>query len=312
MLTLNHINTVVIENFLLLIRKIFNQHRRNLNLIMSFSAQTSLNNCGMNFNNYDEIRPSKTSTPSLIVNSEVMLPSAYLEETTCNSKSKRIFNPDWFKEIYKQTLFSNPNCNDLLINVKLELENLWKEFNSIGTEMIITKYGRRMFPVFKISITDLEPEAKYILLMDVIPADNNRYKYQSSKWNIIGKAEPHTPGRFYIHPDSPATGIQWMKHTILFQKLKLTNNLLDENGHIILNSMHKYLPRLHIVKSNELANLRSGKFNTFCFDETKFIAVTAYQNEKVSLSRFLLGLNFFLSTFFISDNTTKNKEQPVR
>ena len=60
-----------------------------------------------------------------------------------------------------------------LEQAKLEFDNLWKEFNRNGTEMIITKYGRRIFPVFKISITDLEPEAKYILLMDVVPADKH-------------------------------------------------------------------------------------------------------------------------------------------
>lgn len=53
---------------------------------------------------------------------------------------------------------------------------------------------------------------------------------------------------------------------------------------IILNSMHKYQPRLHIVKADE--NNGFGSKNTaFCshvFSETAFIAVTSYQNHKVS------------------------------
>lgn len=52
---------------------------------------------------------------------------------------------------------------------------------------------------------------------------------------------------------------------------------------IILNSMHKYQPRLHIVKADE--NNGFGSKNTaFCthvFPETAFIAVTSYQNHKV-------------------------------
>jgi hypothetical protein len=40
------------------------------------------------------------------------------------------------------------------------------------------------------------------------------------------------PSRLFIHPDSPATGAQWMKHDISFQKVKLTNNTLDQNGHV--------------------------------------------------------------------------------
>ena len=48
----------------------------------------------------------------------------------------------------------------------------------------------------------------------------------------------------------------------------------------ILNSMHKYQPRFHIVRcSDTIANHQAPK--TFVFKEMQFIAVTAYQNEKV-------------------------------
>ena len=32
------------------------------------------------------------------------------------------------------------------------------------------------------------------------------------------------PRRMYIHPDSPATGEQWMQKIVSFHKLKLTNS----------------------------------------------------------------------------------------
>ncbi len=54
----------------------------------------------------------------------------------------------------------------------------------------------------------------------------------SSSWVVAGKADPHCPGRFHVHPDSPQTGSNWMKNVVSFDKLKLTNNLLDENGHV--------------------------------------------------------------------------------
>ena len=54
----------------------------------------------------------------------------------------------------------------------------------------------------------------------------------SSSWVVAGKADPHGPGRFHVHPDSPQTGTAWMKNVVSFDKLKLTNNLLDENGHV--------------------------------------------------------------------------------
>uniref|UniRef100_A0A2C9JVX2 T-box domain-containing protein n=2 Tax=Panpulmonata TaxID=977775 RepID=A0A2C9JVX2_BIOGL len=169
-------------------------------------------------------------------------------------------------------------------NIKVTLENreLWGKFHSLGTEMIITKTGRRMFPTMKVTLDGLDPHAKYILLVDIVPVDDCRYKYHNSEWVVTGKAEPHMPGRLYIHPDSPASGGHWMKQPVTFHKLKLTNNNLDQNGHIILNSMHKYQPRLHVVQANDIFTMRWNTFNTYSFDETTFIAVTAYQNEQIT------------------------------
>lgn len=169
-------------------------------------------------------------------------------------------------------------------NIKITLENrdLWSKFHSIGTEMIITKTGRRMFPTLKVNLEGLDPHSKYILLIDIVPVDDCRYKYHNSEWVVTGKAEPHMPGRLYIHPDSPASGSHWMKQPMSFHKLKLTNNNLDQNGHIILNSMHKYQPRVHVVQANDIFTMRWNSFNTYAFEETVFIAVTAYQNEQIT------------------------------
>ena len=49
---------------------------------------------------------------------------------------------------------------------------------------------------------------------------------------IAGKADPHLPGRIHVHPDGTQKGSQWMKNVITFDKLKLTNNLMDDNGHV--------------------------------------------------------------------------------
>ena len=89
-----------------------------------------------------------------------------------------------------------------------------------------------MFPVIKINLSGLNPKLKYILVMDIVPVDDNRYKYHNSEWTVAGKAEPHLPGRLYVHPDGPCTGAQWMRQTISFQKVKLTNNHLDQFGHV--------------------------------------------------------------------------------
>lgn len=54
---------------------------------------------------------------------------------------------------------------------------------------------------------------------------------------------------------------------------------------IVLQSLHKYQPRLHIVEVTEdgVEDLNEpSKTQTFTFSETQFIAVTAYQNTDVS------------------------------
>ncbi|XP_043923913.1 T-box-containing protein TBX6L-like [Protopterus annectens] len=167
------------------------------------------------------------------------------------------------------------------VRVTLEDAELWKRFHEASTEMIITKVGRRMFPQCKINISGLMPYAKYVLLVDVLPVDNNRYKWNKDKWDVAGKAEPQLPCRTYFHPDSPAPGSHWMKQPVSFQKLKLTNNTLDQHGHIILHSMHRYQPRFHIVQADDLFSVRWSVFQTFSFHETAFTAVTAYQNDKI-------------------------------
>ncbi|XP_057295608.1 T-box transcription factor TBX5-like [Hydractinia symbiolongicarpus] len=170
------------------------------------------------------------------------------------------------------------------VRVSLQNKDMWTKFHSAGTEMIITKAGRRMFPVIKINISGLNPKLKYMLVLDIVPVDDNRYKYHNSEWTVAGKAEPHLPGRLYVHPDGPSTGAQWIRQTVSFQKVKLTNNHLDQFGHIILNSMHKYQPRIHIVQANDNSaeSLRKSTFTTHVFPETELIAVTAYQNPRIT------------------------------
>ena len=50
----------------------------------------------------------------------------------------------------------------------------------------------------------------------------------------------------------------------------------------MLNSLHKYEPRLHIIKVDHRNPHQEKTLLTYSFPETQFIAVTAYQNEEVS------------------------------
>ncbi|KAM6218617.1 T-box transcription factor TBX15 [Rhynchocyon petersi] len=177
------------------------------------------------------------------------------------------------------------------IQVELQCADLWKRFHDIGTEMIITKAGRRMFPAMRVKITGLDPHQQYYIAMDIVPVDNKRYRYvyHSSKWMVAGNADSPVPPRVYIHPDSLASGDTWMRQVVSFDKLKLTNNELDDQGHIILHSMHKYQPRVHVIRKDFSSDLSPTKpvpvgdgVKTFNFPETVFTTVTAYQNQQIT------------------------------
>ncbi|XP_067864602.1 T-box transcription factor TBX2b isoform X1 [Heptranchias perlo] len=193
--------------------------------------------------------------------------------------------------------------------VNLEAKDLWDQFHKYGTEMVITKSGRRMFPPFKVRVNGLDKKAKYILLMDIVAADDCRYKFHNSRWMVAGKADPEMPKRMYIHPDSPATGEQWMAKAVTFHKLKLTNNISDKHGFTILNSMHKYQPRFHVVRANDILKLPYSTFRTYVFPETEFIAVTAYQNDKITQLK--IDNNPFAKGFRDTGNGRREKRKQL-
>ena len=70
---------------------------------------------------------------------------------------------------------------------------------------------------------------------------------------------------------------------------------------VILNSMHKFQPRVYLVKRREgetgpVQDIEKEKYRTFVFPETQFTAVTAYQNQLVSPCynyNFQQNLHFF-------------------
>ncbi|XP_026876619.2 T-box transcription factor TBX19 isoform X1 [Electrophorus electricus] len=163
------------------------------------------------------------------------------------------------------------------LKVSLEDADLWRKFKEVTNEMIVTKNGRRMFPVLKVSVSGLDPNAMYSFLLDFSPADGHRWKYVNGEWVPAGKPEPHSHSCVYIHPDSPNFGAHWMKAPVSFSKVKLTNKL-NGGGQIMLNSLHKYKPQIHIVRVGGSHRMVTN----ISFSDTQFIAVTAYQNEEIT------------------------------
>ena len=113
---------------------------------------------------------------------------------------------------------------------------LWKDYFSFVSRHHFSCcfIFRRMFPTVRVAFSGLDPDTKYAVLMDIVPVDNKRYRYayHRSSWLVAGKADPPLPTRMYLHPDSPFTGEQLAKQTVSFEKVKLTNNVLDKNSHV--------------------------------------------------------------------------------
>ncbi|XP_012694203.1 T-box transcription factor T-A-like [Clupea harengus] len=188
-------------------------------------------------------------------------------------------------------------------DIKLSLDDceLWTKFKELTNEMIVTKTGRRMFPVLRANIAGLDPNAMYSVLLDFVAADNNRWKYVNGEWVAGGKPEPQSPSCVYIHPDSPNFGAHWMKAPVSFSKVKLSNKL-NGGGQIMLNSLHKYEPRIHIVKVGGVQKMISSQ----SFPETQFIAVTAYQNEEITALK--IKHNPFAKAFLDAKERSDHKD----
>lgn len=159
--------------------------------------------------------------------------------------------------------------------------HLWMAFNEIQTEMIINRGGRRMFPYLYISVSGLDPEGIYDVLLDILPADKRRFKFFNDSWMPVGVAEPQQENAPYVHPESPSPGSLWMARKISFARVKLTNSLESNAENVFLHSMHKYVIRITLQKRNKVT-AEVEKFTRFLLQETNFIAVTAYQNSKIT------------------------------
>ena len=99
----------------------------------------------------------------------------------------------------------------------------------------------------------------------------------------------------YIHSEDMLTWFQIIPKLHAYDYITFTINCFNVIKtpfvffQIILNSMHKYQPRIHIVRKKEtsdngnITSLEAEEFKTFVFPESTFIGVTAYQNQLVSI-----------------------------
>ena len=197
---------------------------------------------------------SSTSVKEEPVDHESESPDTSIDTKTSDESSDQLPGLDSVTEktVVKKEKKSkiNEECHsEDLASVTCNLDNkdLWDKFCEFGTEMIITRTGRRMFPTVRCSFNNvdkmiatgsLSSAAKFHVLLDIVPADNKRYRYayHRSQWLVAGKADPAPPHRLYPHPDGPFSLDQLRKQVTSFEKVKITNNESDNSGQV--NILH--------------------------------------------------------------------------
>jgi hypothetical protein len=103
---------------------------------------------------------SSTSSPPLPLPTQTQQPQSDLNNNTFTCDNNKRMHPKL-----------------ATIKVALESKALWDEFDQLGTEMIVTKAGRRMFPTFQVKLSEMDSNSDYMLMMDFVPLDDKRYRY---------------------------------------------------------------------------------------------------------------------------------------
>ncbi|XP_028296033.1 MAX gene-associated protein isoform X2 [Gouania willdenowi] len=177
------------------------------------------------------------------------------------------------------------------VSVTLENESVWKQFYSCGTEMVLTKGGRRMFPYCRYRLTGLDPNQLYSLILSIVPFGPDRYHWIGNNWKVLTELKHSCQGpcQAFSHHHEPYLGSVWMCGSVSFYKLKLTNHSQDMDEHIVLHSLHRYIPRLHVVPvsdkqvpSPDNCVTLGPETMTFIFPQTEFVTVTTYQNFQIT------------------------------
>lgn len=108
-----------------------------------------------------------------------------------------------------------------------------------------------MFPTLRVSFADLDPEATYAVMLDIVPVDSkrHRYSYSDSAWFVAGEGDVAPPRVACVHPDSPFTGQQLLRQVLSFEKVKLTNNRDDKRGNVSARlAMRSIFTDLQVLK----------------------------------------------------------------
>ncbi|KAL5964446.1 T-box transcription factor TBX6 [Taenia solium] len=179
----------------------------------------------------------------------------------------------------------------------------WRAAGCHQMEMFTTRNGSCIFPTLNVSVEGLKADKMYTLFLDLMPKDQNVYKYQSGRWLPSGTTKPYPPPNqdslIYVPLEAFQLGSKIMARRVDFSTAKITTNANNPilRNQIFVHGMQIYLPRYHIVRHltaeepalrqqigggcrNEcLARLEH--VGSYVIPGTEFVTVTNYQNRHI-------------------------------
>ncbi|XP_032236039.2 T-box transcription factor TBX19-like [Nematostella vectensis] len=179
---------------------------------------------------------------------------------------------------------------------------LWKAFHEHQNEMLLTRAGRRLFPVPSFRLEGLDPKTRYSCELRLVSSDYKRYSFnmRTSKWLPIGTVCCMEPSR-YCHPMGGSLGADWLDDGARFDKLKIGN--VHRQKVVGLESQRKY--RLQLVITSLAPRCERWFFD---FPETEFMTVTCYQNPEIR--KLKIANNPYAKAF--RSNRSTPKEHPAK
>jgi hypothetical protein len=117
----------------------------------------------------------------------------------------------------------------------------------------------------------------YNIILEMQCVDDRRYKYSNSEW--VKSRKTTTDGlpkpASWTHPEGPKTGSSWMKGKVSLKKAKLTNDPNTTKGHLVVQSMHKYVGRIAITKEIDEGSWTYQEVPSQTLHLCQFYSVTA-------------------------------------
>lgn len=159
-----------------------------------------------------------------------------------------------------------------MVVVGLEESPLWDRFNRVQNEMIITRNGRCLFPLLKLSFTQMDnemaaitydgpvvrliPGHRYAIGVTIAEADTMRWRYRAEQWQPVLSAEyrggpssestqstqssspifrlsgPSARRTQVYEPVSYMTAEDMILHGVSFSRIKLSNRPQSEGDRV--------------------------------------------------------------------------------